>query len=185
MTGLPLDLGAPTPKAAKPKRAPKRAPKPEADPPPFTASQALGAIASAAGGRFAPGVESEWEGGHLIAIRKHVRKFPKLETWALVGEWLRAGGDPYAKTHGPKWAAGSAFANAVTVARQWDANGRGLVDAKFGASVPARRTQDLPPPPPREERPEVPRMTPEEIARVRPQFYRDRLAAAAGGTDHE
>jgi hypothetical protein len=123
-TKLALDLGEPT-KAKRP-----RAAKPAADPPPFSVGDAFAALAAAAGGRFAPGVERDWTQGVRIAAAKLVRQYPDLAAWRTVGEWLAAGGDRYRNTVGPSWASSTALVDAMVRSREWAANGRGPVSAQ-------------------------------------------------------
>ena len=86
--------------------------------------------ASTAGRRFVPGDATTWTGGWKIAIAQHVRRFPDLSTWSLVGEWLAQGGASWAPTHGAQWAASNHLVDAVAKAQAWAASGRGVVDAR-------------------------------------------------------
>lgn len=121
VTTLALDLDEPTP--PKPAKA-KRAAKPPADPPPFSIGAAFEALAGAAGGRFAAGLDVDWTRGIRIAVAKRARQYPDLAAWGLVGEWLAAGGDRFRGVLGPSWAASTALADAMARAREWDATGR-------------------------------------------------------------
>lgn len=121
VTTLALNLDEPTP--PKPTKA-KRTPKPPADPPPFSIGAAFEALAGAAGGRFAAGLDVDWTRGIRIAVAKRVRQYPDLAAWGLVGEWLAAGGDRFRGVLGPSWAASTALADAMARAREWDATGR-------------------------------------------------------------
>jgi len=132
-----LDLGAPKP--AKPPRAKKAA-----DPPPFGIGAAFEALASSAGGRFAPGVEGDWVKGVRIAVAKSVRQYPDLGAWRLVGEWLAAGGDRFRGVLGPSWAASGALADTMARAREWDATGRPALagsPATFGQTPSQARAE--------------------------------------------
>ena len=121
-TGAPLEL---TPPKAKAKRPAAHKPAP-----PFSVAEALNAIASTAGRRFTTGDATTWAPGWKIAIAQHVRRFPDLATWRLVGEWLSEGGASWAPTHGPQWAASNHLLDAITKSQAWASSGRGVVDAK-------------------------------------------------------
>ena len=129
----PLALTSP---ADEEKPAKAKRPKADKPPPPFSVADALGAIASTAGRRFVPGDATTWTGGWKIAIAQHVRRFPDLSTWSLVGEWLAHGGASWAPTHGAQWAASNHLVDAVAKAQAWAANGRGVVDAKAAVAAP-------------------------------------------------
>lgn len=131
---LPLALTPPEAPAEKPARA--KRPKADRPPPPFSVADALGAIASTAGRRFVPGDATTWTGGWKIALAQHVRRFPDLATWRLVGEWLAQGGASWAPTHGAQWAASNHLVDAIAKAQAWAANGRGVVDAKAAVVAP-------------------------------------------------
>lgn len=130
----PLALEPPAEKPAKAKR-----PKADKPAPPFSVAEALNAIASTAGRRFTTGDATTWAPGWKIAIAQHVRRFPDLATWRLVGEWLSEGGASWAPTHGPQWAASNHLLDAITKSQAWASSGRGVVDAKAAVTpqVPA------------------------------------------------
>lgn len=128
----PLALEPPAEKPAKAKR-----PKADKPPPPFSVADALDAIASTAGRRFTTGDVTTWAPGWKIALAQHVRRFPDLAAWRLVGEWLAEGGASWAPTHGPQWAASNHLLDAVTKSQAWAASGRGVVDAKAAVTPSA------------------------------------------------
>jgi hypothetical protein len=111
---------APRPKATKPTRPP----------PPFSAVEAVKALAATAGARFAVGNPDTWPGGWKIALAQHVRRFPDLAAWSLVGEWLAAGGGT-ASPKGAQWASTNGLIDAMAQAKLWDDGGRpGLLDGR-------------------------------------------------------
>ena len=118
-------LSSPAPKArATVAGGAGKAKAPKACPLPFSLVDGLSAIAAEARGRFVVGQREEWSGGHVIAAQKAVRKFPDLATWRLVGAWLGAGHEAFRGTVSIAWVASATFANAVTLARDWEAKGR-------------------------------------------------------------
>ncbi len=131
-TTPPLALEPPAEKPARAKR-----PKADKPPPPFSVADALDAIASTAGRRFTTGDATTWAPGWKIALAQHVRRFPDLAAWRLVGEWLAEGGASWAPTHGPQWAASNHLLDAVTKSQAWAASGRGVVDAKAAVTPSA------------------------------------------------
>lgn len=125
----PLALEPPAEKPARAKRAAK--PKADADPPPFSVADALGAIASTAGGRFVPGVAATWTGGWVTGLRKLIRRFPDLALWRRVGAHVAAGGGWAKPTLGPEWAASDGFVAVVNGLPDWERRGMPVVDARF------------------------------------------------------
>lgn len=128
----------------QPKPAKARRPKPDRPPPPFTADEAVGALAAASGGRFVAGERSTWPKGWVIALHAAVRRHGALSTWRLVGEWLASGhaGHP-SQTWGVQWAASNALTDAVAKAEAWDAAGR----PERAGWTPARPLRDEGPDP--------------------------------------
>ena len=111
-------LGEPSPPPAKPRRA-------------FAPVDACNAIARTSNGRFATVTERNIAGGHAIAIGAQIDRFPTIEEWGAVGEWLAAGGERMRSQFGPSWAASAKLQEAMGEAASWVERGRpALVDAK-------------------------------------------------------
>ena len=134
-TGAPLELTPPKAKA-RVKRA--AAPKPAKPAAPFTAGEAVAALAASSGGRFVPADGTPWAPGWGANIARHVQAVPDLAVWTLVGEWIAAGGG-YRGTRGMPWVAGGSFLDAVAQSKAWDEGGRyDLVDERgFPVAPPA------------------------------------------------
>ena len=107
---------------------------------PFTIGEALRALAESSNGRFAPGEGRDITKGVAAQLTAHVKKYPTLEEWRVLGEWLAAGGWSNLDTLSPSWAAGNSFCGAMVLARDWHARGRPALDGhrQHGApQVPA------------------------------------------------
>ena len=152
----------------------------EENPPPFAIGAAFEAIASTAGGRFAPGLEADWGGGIRISVAKLIRAYPTLAEWQRLGRWLAAGGDAFRKVLGPSWAASTACADAMARSREWSAAGEGPVGDPTKSGVhsvpmPPRYSREAPPaaiPPPK-------LSLPGTLAVDQPAMTRDQVTAAA------
>jgi hypothetical protein len=136
----PIVATAPQRPTAQIELIPAPAPPPvKADPqkPPFDPQAALEAIASTSGGRFVVGAVSDWAGGHVIAVRKAIRKWPDLARWRLVGEWLRSGGKARMGSLAIGWVASSDFADAMTQSAVWKETGTPMITS--GAQAPRQQ----------------------------------------------
>ena len=123
--GLPgVDLPEP---AAKPKARP------------LAVADAIAALSRTAGSRVALGTRDQWTGGHVIAIQKHVKKFPTVETWERLGAWLAASNRSRMGTVGMSWVASADLASAVIEADAWHAAGRPDTPTVAGPASTGRR----------------------------------------------
>lgn len=103
---------------------------------PFTIGAALHALAESSNGRFAPGEGRDITKGVAAQLTAHVKKYPTLEEWRVLGEWLAAGGWSNLDTLSPSWAAGNSFCGAMVLARDWHARGRPALDGHRQHSAP-------------------------------------------------
>lgn len=106
---------------------------PRPDPLPFPVYTGLQAIAGKTQ-RFALPAQSELSKGRVIALGKQVRRFPKLEEWALVGEYLSANGEGWRGVISVSHVASDRFGEIVAAARSWEKSGRRKMDER-GAPI--------------------------------------------------
>lgn len=140
---VPTSQEAGTTPAVEPPPAPKaqlsltpaepKAKTPRPDPLPFPVYAGLQAIAGKTQ-RFALPAQSELSKGRVIALGKQVRRFPKLEEWALVGEYLNANGEGWRGVISVSHVASDRFGEIVAAARSWEKSGRRKMDER-GAPI--------------------------------------------------
>ena len=80
---------------------------------PFAIEDALKALEGEARGRFVAGEREHWTVNQRRRIEGHIQRFPVLDAWRRVGQWLAEGGDAWRKVVGPGWVASDAFADAM------------------------------------------------------------------------
>lgn len=122
-----LTLSTPEPKAKAPK----------AEPLPFSVRQGLDAIATKTT-RFTAPADGELSKGHAIALGKQVRRFPRLEEWSLVGEYLNANGEGWRGPIGVSLIASDRFAEFVAAARAWEKAGKRRMDIRGSPIDPTK-----------------------------------------------
>ena len=108
--------------------------KPKPAPPPFGPAAVFETLASQSAGRFIAGTPTDWNKGHLIAVRKAIQRYPDLAQWSRLGEWLAAGGKSWKGTLGVPWLASADLGDSMAQSAEWERLGRPSVDAR-GARV--------------------------------------------------
>lgn len=91
---------------------------------PFTIGEALDVLVVASKGRFVRGEGRDIAKGIAVGLTGRVKKYPHLDEWKVLGEWLAAGGDLFRETLTPAWATSNSFCGAMVLARDWHAKGR-------------------------------------------------------------